>query len=209
MLLRAAAAGDARALAGAAAPAAYQHTAAAVLAAALWLWTLVANVASDGSAAPLPYVPLLNPLDVGIGLALVAALLWLQRRGRVAPWSMAMAAAAAFVWLNAILVRTFHHYGGVPYRVDAWAGSLAVQTGITLLWTAIALVAMWLASRARRALGVVCRRGAARRGGAEAARHRSVGRVDAHRLVHRRRRSHAGHRLRRAPARQGGPPCDS
>jgi uncharacterized membrane protein len=125
-------------------PEAYRGSAAAVLAAALWLWTLVANVASDGSAAPLPHVPLLNPLDLGIGVALAATLLWLKSSGRIARWSLAMAAGAGFVWLNAILVRGFHHYGGVPYHVDAWLGSLAVQTGITLLWTAIALVAMWL-----------------------------------------------------------------
>jgi len=127
-------------------PAAYQLSAAAVLAAGLWLWTLVANVASDGSAAPLPYLPFLNPLDLGIGIALAAALPWLRRSGRVAPWSLAMAAGAGFVWLNAILVRSFHHYGGVPYHVDAWLASFAVQTGITLLWTAIALATMWLAA---------------------------------------------------------------
>ena len=50
------------------------------------------------------------------------------------------ACGAGFVWLNAILVRSFHHYAGVPYHFDAWLDSLAVQTGITLLWTAIALV---------------------------------------------------------------------
>lgn len=132
-------------------PEAYRTSAAAVLAAGLWLWTLVANVASDGSASPLPHVPLLNPLDIGVGVALAATLMWLQRSGRIARWSLAMAAAAGFVWLNAILVRAFHHYGGVPYHVDAWLGSLAVQTGITLLWTAIALVAMWFgAARAAR-----------------------------------------------------------
>ncbi|MDQ6640726.1 MAG: DUF2339 domain-containing protein, partial [Pseudomonadota bacterium] len=127
-------------------PAAYQTSAAAVLAAGLWAWTLVANVASDGTSAPLPYLPFLNPLDIGIGIALVATLLWLKRGDHVARWSLAMAAGAGFVWLNAILVRCFHHYGGVPYHVDAWLGSLAVQTGITLLWTAIALVTMWLAA---------------------------------------------------------------
>ena len=127
-------------------PEAYRSSAAAVLAAGLWLWTLVANVASDGSAAPLPYLPFLNPLDVGIGIALAATLLWLKHVDRVAPWSLAMAAGAGFVWLNAILVRSFHHYAGVPYHFDAWLDSLAVQTGITLLWTAIALVTMWLAS---------------------------------------------------------------
>jgi len=127
-------------------PEAYRISAAAVLAAGLWLWTLVANVASDGTSAPLPHVPLLNPLDLGVGVALAATLLWVKGQGRVAPWSLALAAGAGFVWLNAILMRGFHHYGGVPYHVDAWAHSLAVQTGITLLWTAIALVAMWLAA---------------------------------------------------------------
>jgi len=127
-------------------PEAYRTSAAAALAAGLWLWTLVANVASDGSASPLPHVPLLNPLDIGIGVALAAILLWLKSAARLERWSLAMAVAAAFVWLNAILVRGFHHYAGVPYHVDAWLASLAVQTGITLLWTAIALVAMWLAA---------------------------------------------------------------
>ena len=130
-------------------PDAYRDSAAAVIAVGLWFWTVVANVASDGSAAPLPHLPLLNPLDVGIGLALVAILLWLRSVGRLAKWSISMVAAAAFVWLNAMLVRAFHHYGGVPYDFDAWMGSLAVQTGITLLWTAMALAAMWLSARRR------------------------------------------------------------
>jgi uncharacterized membrane protein len=135
----------------AAAPKAYRHGAAAVLAAGLWVWTLVANVASDGGAQPLPHVPLLNPLDLGIGLALIAIALW--RRDvpdappTSGPWMPASLGAAMFVWLNAILVRGFHHYAGVPYHVDAWMASLAVQTGLTLLWTALALVLMWVAAR--------------------------------------------------------------
>lgn len=132
-------------------PEAYRDSAGAALAAGLWLWTLVANISSDGSAAPLPHVPFLNPLDLGVGIALAATLVWLRSIGRVAPWSLALAAAAGFVWLNAIVVRGFHHYDGVPYRFDVWIDSLAVQTGITLLWTAIALVTMWLAAaRAQR-----------------------------------------------------------
>ena len=135
----------------AAAPNAYRQGAAAVLSIALWIWTIVANVASDGGAQPLPQVPLLNPLDLGVGLALVAIALW--RRDvpeaipAVRPWIPAWLGAAVFVWLNAMLVRGFHHYAGVPYRVDAWMASLAVQTGLTLLWTALALVLMWVAAR--------------------------------------------------------------
>ena len=130
-----------------AAPTAYRFAAAAMLAAGLWLWTLVANVASDGTAAPLPHVPLLNPLDVGVALALTAILLWLRSVDRAAGSPLGAVAAAGFVWLNAMLVRAFHHYGGVPYQVDAWLGSLAVQTGIALLWALTALIAMWFGAR--------------------------------------------------------------
>ena len=136
-----------------AAPSAYQGAAAAALALGLLLWTLLANVASNGSARPLSYLPLLNPLDVGIGVALLATWLWLrsdaaQDAVRHRPQAtQAVLAVAGFVWLNAMLIRAFHHFGGVPFRVDAWTHSLAVQTGITLLWTATALVLMWLSAR--------------------------------------------------------------
>ena len=141
-----------------AAPVVYQGVVAGVLTAGLLLWTLLANWASDGSARPLPHVPLLNPLDLGVGVALLASWLWLRSaaarpvladRPAVAP---ALLAAAGFVWLNAMLVRAFHHYDGVPYHIDAWLRSLAVQTGITLLWTVVALGVMWWS--AHRALRV-------------------------------------------------------
>ncbi len=135
-----------------AAPQAYQTIAAAVLAAGALLWSVLANIASDGSARPLPHLPLLNPLDLGIALALVATTLWLRSTGAAAltlapAGRAALIGAAGFIWLNAMLVRGFHHYAGVPYRFDAWSDSLAVQTGITLLWTVTALVLMWLAAR--------------------------------------------------------------
>jgi uncharacterized membrane protein len=129
------------------APDAYARLACGVLAVALGAWTLVANVASDGSAAPLPHVPLFNPLDLGVALALVAILLWMRLARLASGIALGVIAAVAFVWLNAMLVRGFHRYAGVPYRFDAWADSLAVQTGITLLWTTTALVSMWLAAR--------------------------------------------------------------
>ena len=58
-----------------------------------------------------------------------------------------------------MLVRAFHHWGGVPLRIAAWSESLPVQTGLTLLWTSTALALMWLA--ARRALRVPWLAGAA------------------------------------------------
>ena len=134
-------------------PEAYQGSAAGVLTLGLLLWTLLANVASTGVALPLPYLPLLNPLDLGVGCALFASAQWL--RSAAAPVAVreqrALQAGAlgatSFVWLNAMLIRAFHHYGGVPFDVDAWSHSLAVQTGITLLWAVTALLLMWWAAR--------------------------------------------------------------
>ena len=138
-----------------AAPVAYRTHAAALLAAGLLLWTLLANVMSNGAAAPLPHLPLLNPLDLGIGFALLAAWLWM-RSALAQPLlalhprlALQVTAGAGFVWLNAILIRAFYHYGGVPFHFRAWIESLAVQTGISLLWSATALVLMWLAARRR------------------------------------------------------------
>lgn len=136
-----------------AAPRAYQSAAAGVLAAGLLLWTVVANVASDGSASPLPHVPLVNPLDLGIATALFAIWRWSRSepvRDGIAErgfFPMVLFLGAAFVWLNAMLVRGFHHYQDVPYRAAAWEASRSVQTGFTLLWSITALVLMWLSAR--------------------------------------------------------------
>ncbi len=136
-----------------AAPVAYQWMAAALLAAGLLLWTLLANIDSNGAALPLPYVPLINPLDIGVAAALLAVVLWLRSEPAREKWAaqpgvpIALVGSAAFVWLNAMLVRGFHHFGDVPLRFDAWTQSLAVQTGITLLWTTTALVLMWLSAK--------------------------------------------------------------
>lgn len=134
-------------------PGAYRLTAPAVLAAGMLLWSLVANFDASGSARPLPYVPLVNPLDLGVGLALAAAWRWWRSDGampavsRVPALGAAALGIAGFAWANAMLLRSFHHYLGVPYRLDDWVASFAVQTGLTLLWTVIALALMWLSTR--------------------------------------------------------------
>lgn len=146
-------------------PVAYTVTAGAVLAVGGLLWVLLANWWSNGAARPLPHVPLLNPLDLGIATALIAVTMWLQHeavRTRLAAAGRvptAVLAAIGFFWINAMLLRAFHHWGGVPYALDAWIDSLPVQTGVTLLWSATALALMWLS--ARRAQRVVWMVGAA------------------------------------------------
>ncbi len=132
-------------------PDAYRQVAAGVVAAGLVLWSLLANAASEGRAAPLPQLPLLNPLDLGIAIALFAVARWAALQKLAAPggiaWQQIVLGGAAFVWITAMLIRAFHHYGGVPYRLDAWSESLAVQSGLALLWSATALALMWRSAK--------------------------------------------------------------
>lgn len=133
------------------APTAYAQMGAAVLSLALCAWVLIANWASPGNAQPLPYIPVLNPLDLGIAAALLAVVAWLRSPAAAAvglpPASLAVPAGLAFLWLNGMLIRSFHHWGGVPYHVDGWLESRGVQTGLALLWSTLALVLMLLGTR--------------------------------------------------------------
>jgi len=131
------------------APAAYAQAGAGVLSLALAVWVLIANWASPGNAQPLPYIPVLNPLDIGIAAALLAIVAWLRSpaAAQLPSQMLAMPAMLGFLWLNGMLIRCFHHWGGVPYHVEGWLDSRGVQTGLALLWSALALVLMLLGTR--------------------------------------------------------------
>ncbi|MGF6771397.1 putative membrane protein [Paraburkholderia sp. GAS199] len=134
---------------------AYQLWAAAPLAALLLVWS-VASVTSDGSAAPLVWLPLVNPLDVAQMLVFVACAVWLRRvRELDVRWPSrafeGVMLATLFLWFNALLLRTLHHGYDVPYRLDALSHSMLVQASVSVFWTLCALATMiWATRRARR-----------------------------------------------------------
>jgi uncharacterized membrane protein len=121
-------------------------------------WSLRADWQHDGNAAPLGYLPLLNPLDIAQGLALLLSLQWMlyARRANViaASWQQPLTitlAAVLFVWLNAILLRTIHHWAGIPYQLDAMLAATLVQSALSIFWTLLALATMlWAHRYARR-----------------------------------------------------------
>ena len=119
-------------------------------------WSVVANLSSRGDFAPLPYCPLLNPLD----LAEVVVLLGLWRYWRTlrneapgvpiaGPPAPAVLAALTFVWLNAVLLRTLHQWFGVAYGWDALLESTLLQTSLSIFWALLAFVGMVVATRRR------------------------------------------------------------
>ena len=121
-------------------------------------WVLVTNVTSMGDTAPLPYVPLLNPLDLGqVLVLLVLVRYWRFLRAVDSPGSprvdkrvpLPVLAALTFIWLNALLLRTLHQWFGVPFHPEDLMASTLVQTSLSLFWTVLALISMLIAARKR------------------------------------------------------------
>ena len=126
------------------------------LAVYLVCWSLATNFTFSGDPYPLPFVPLLNPLDLAEGFVLLVLLrYWLHLRtarypalarvGRVPV--LGSLATLTFVWLTAALLRTLHHWAGVPLSAQAIVRSTLVQTSVSIFWAVLALASMLVATR--------------------------------------------------------------
>ncbi|KQS51632.1 DUF2339 domain-containing protein [Sphingomonas sp. Leaf198] len=139
----------------------YGWYAAAPIAALVFVGSLLTAMLSSGNAIPLPYFPLLNPVDLALGLSLLGLELWrrtilasdpvppgggvLRRRG-----AMAALAGLAFVMVNTVWLRIAHHLLGVAWDGNALLDSFVVQTGLAILWTLLAVALMVTAHRGGR-----------------------------------------------------------
>lgn len=138
---------------------AYGWLAAVPVAALVYGGALLTALAAEGNAAPLAYLPLLNPVDLALALALAALVLWrrtilaAEPRPRGAAHLLgrpivAALAALAFVCINTVWLRFAHQWLGVAWRPEALLADFVVQTGLAILWTVVALVLMVWANRA-------------------------------------------------------------
>lgn len=137
---------------------AYWWNAAVPLAVLALAGAAIAALLAEGVTDPLPYLPLLNPVDLSVALALAALALW---RRMVASAAHPPAGAApllgevpvimtgliAFGWINAIWLRSAHHWLDIPWTPHDLAADGTVQTGISILWTLLAMALMLYAKR--------------------------------------------------------------
>jgi uncharacterized membrane protein len=135
-------------------PDAYLGRGLAPLAAAILVWIFYGCI-QEGDPSPLPYLPVVNPLDLVQLLCLYALVVWWKKtpepgRDTVAALGPALPAAialAAFAWLNALVARTVHFWSGVDFTASALHHSMTYQACLSVLWSTVALLVMVLASR--------------------------------------------------------------
>ncbi|MEO7579225.1 MAG: DUF2339 domain-containing protein [Massilia sp.] len=120
----------------------------ALLVAVLW------NLRQNGAMAPLPYVPVLNPLDLSSAFALLLGVacyrMMVADTGEHAARRQILArvpmtgAVLAYLWFNLMLLRSASHYLGIDYRFGAMFASQFVQAMLCLVWSVTALLLMRL-----------------------------------------------------------------
>lgn len=141
-------------------PALYRFSATLPLALLLFAWVGLSALKSAGNAAPLPYIPLANPLEIAQILVLFAGWQWLNRlteaqdevpllASLAAPLKLLLCGLAFVVYTMAVL-RADHHIGGVDWQTHALLSSMPVQASLSIAWSLLALGLMIAGHRAAR-----------------------------------------------------------
>jgi uncharacterized membrane protein len=126
----------------------------ALLASLAWIMGIgaVLGLVNVGDPAPLPYLPLLNPLELAQLGYLVLLLLWFRQGEREGGAMLSTElraralAIAGVLLLTAITLRGAHFLGGVPWGEALRASPLA-QAALSITWTLAGIAAMLLGKR--------------------------------------------------------------
>ncbi|MES1265059.1 MAG: DUF2339 domain-containing protein, partial [Variovorax sp.] len=109
---------------------------------------------------PLPYMPLLNPLELMLWLVLFAVVLWWRA---LPPASVArllqpeaargVVGVTGLAILTGTVLRATHHYAGIEWRFDALYASWLAQAVLSITWALCGVGAMvWGHARRMRSL---------------------------------------------------------
>ena len=130
----------------------YFHQGLSVLIAATWLFVIAINLSTPGNLSFIPYLPILNAMDVvSIGFVLLA---WKVLNSKIislnndtTKFIIIGIAATAFLTLNASMLRSFHFWYGIEYKWNIMLKSFMIQSGFSILWSLTAVILMVLAAK--------------------------------------------------------------
>ncbi len=121
------------------------------------LGALVMACTAGGNVDPLPYIPLLNPVDLLSFIAIGSVALWLKQLrestlvSATSPLRSALLfgalAFAAFIVVNTVWLRFAHHFRGIEWSSGALSSSFFAQAGYSVLWTILGVAAMVIGHR--------------------------------------------------------------
>jgi uncharacterized membrane protein len=126
-------------------------------------WSILA-FGSAGKPLPLPYIPIINPIELTGILVIATLVLWVViRRNRkyTLPYLpdryfLMTIGLLFFFWLNSAVARSVHFYTGIPYYPHSLYHSVIFQASIAALWGVSALaLTVWGTRKGNRPLWAV------------------------------------------------------
>ncbi len=142
-------------------PRAFRQLAATVVLGVMLLWTL-GNIGQVLAPAPLPYLPLLNPMDLSQLIVLGSFLVWRLKVVKASPdpehrknWWLA-GGLVVFAWATSLLLKSLHVWQAIPYTPGDLFYSPTVQTSLSIFWTIVGLCTAIYATRSRRRIVWFC-----------------------------------------------------
>ncbi len=103
-----------------------------------------------GDAAPLPWVPLLNPLELAQLAVFVLLACWAwapQAPEWLRQWRPMALSLLGFVLITSVVLHGVHHWGGVAWNGNLISTGLA-QTSLTVVWSVLGVLG-WIAGSRR------------------------------------------------------------
>lgn len=105
---------------------------------------------------PLPYLPIVNPLELVQLFSIIITLNWLflikqEKIPRINSLNLSFAfnlvALVTFVYITSVVAHTVHFYAGVRFDEYTMFRSEVFQASISIVWTLLAFIIMWLGTR--------------------------------------------------------------
>lgn len=115
------------------------------------LWFLI-SLGHSGQAEPLPWLPVLNPLDI-VTLIFVFTLImashyWQQHSSLNNPMFLRYSLIfIGFTWLNVTVLRVLHHWYGLAWEFPELLVNPVTQTTLALVWGISGLLLTWRGNR--------------------------------------------------------------
>ena len=110
---------------------------------------LLSSLSSAGSASPLPYIPLFNPLEIAQFGGIILLLVF-TRQSAGTPGTTAWLGLLAFAVVTWMMFRGVHHVADIGWSADALLYSRIGQATLSVGWTALAVIAWVGGSRTGR-----------------------------------------------------------
>ena len=133
----------------------YAGPGAAILVLFIWMQSFVSTF-TTGDPRPLPYLPVLNPLDMVQLFIFLVIIAWIKHIRTVNPPLISKLPDRTFIyalvliiflWLNAVVARTVHFWGDTPFTWHYMHASVLFQAAISIVWSLTAFGIMGFATR--------------------------------------------------------------